>query len=372
VVRKPIICAWLAAWTGLVGLGCRDRPAARPDGGSDSGQGETANPLTLVIAVSGCASYYAMGGCGDPDAPCCRGTAPLALSFAPVGSPELTQFRWSFGDGTAPATERVPSHVYAHPGEYQVTLVGGSSEVGMVSPPHALRVSVARLGAGVPCDVDVQCGDGLQCLCGPGSGCSSAFARGLCSKACESAACGPGAACAALTVAPRPDGGARPPLCIAACQTDTQCPPGYVCQTVRDGSTAPDSPWTRGCLPLGAARDLGDTCRDATDQLSNESCTTSVCADVGALGACSTSCANGTPCPETTACALLGDGRQLCLRSGCTSDADCGPDPLLACALLGPSGEAPTVTVCAPKNCTGDNVCAPSGRCGPDGACVRR
>jgi hypothetical protein len=368
VDRRSLLVASIA----LAALACRDRTAAPPDAGNDGGRNDAANPLTLVVAVTGCATYQAAGGCTNPEAPCCTGAPPLTLSFVPVGSPELSQFRWTFGDGTPPTTERAPSHVYAHPGEYLVTVVGGSSEVGMVNPPHPLQVAVKALAAGVPCDVDGQCGDGLLCLCAPGAGCSPAFTRGLCSKVCETEPCGADAVCAALNVGPPVDAGTRPPLCIAACQTSAQCPAGYVCQTVPTGSTAEAEPWTRGCLPLGAARDLGGPCRDANEQLDNDACATRVCADIGALGACSVGCDDTHPCPDGAGCALIGGGRQLCLRSGCGSDADCAPDPLLTCGPLQPASGDAIVTVCAPKRCTGDAACAPSGRCGADGFCIRR
>ena len=53
--------------------------------------------------------------------------------------------------------------------------------------PDPLYVVVESLPAGVPCDVKDQCGEGLTCLCTPGSGCSPAFTRGFCSMACDPA-----------------------------------------------------------------------------------------------------------------------------------------------------------------------------------------
>jgi hypothetical protein len=358
----------LVASIALAGLACREHGAAIPDAATDGSKNEGSSALTLVIAVTGCARYEAAGDCG-PDggtAPCCRGAPPLTLSFAPVGSPELNGFKWSFGDDPATTTERAPSHVYAYPGKYRVTLTGAGNEVGMLDA-DPLYVVLESLPAGAPCDVNDQCGDGLTCLCAPGGGCAPAFTRGFCSMACGTAGCDANAVCAAPALgAP----GAPTALCLAACQTSAQCAPGYVCQTLPSGSTIAATSWTRGCLPLGAARDLGGPCRNASDVLADDACATRLCADVGALGVCSASCDDSHPCPDEARCTPLADGRQLCLAA-CTLGVDCDRDPLLACAP--PSMSAgPTVTVCAPKRCTGDAACAPSGRCGPDGVCVRK
>ena len=179
---------FIVASIALAGLACRERGAAIPDAATDGRRSEGSSALTLVIAVTGCAAYEAAGNCGPNGgtAPCCRGAPPLALSFAPVGSPELTRFKWSFGDDTPTTTERAPSHVYAYPGKYQVTLIGDGNDIGMPEP-DPLYVVVESLPAGAPCDIKDQCGDGLTCLCAPGSGCSPAFTRGFCSMACDTA-----------------------------------------------------------------------------------------------------------------------------------------------------------------------------------------
>jgi len=57
------------------------------------------------------------------------GTEPLTVSFADASSAGATSWSWSFGDGGT-ATVESPSHVYAHPGTYTVSLTvagpGGS------------------------------------------------------------------------------------------------------------------------------------------------------------------------------------------------------------------------------------------------------
>ncbi len=362
---------FIVASIALAGLACRERGAAIPDAATDGRRSEGSSALTLVIAVTGCAPYEAAGNCGPNGgtAPCCRGAPPLALKFAPVGSPELTRFKWSFGDDTPTTTERAPSHVYAYPGKYQVTLIGDGNDIGMPET-DPLYVVVEPLPAGAPCDIKDQCGDGLTCLCTPGSGCSPAFTRGFCSMACDTANCGAKAVCAAPALGVSGGAGAPAALCLAACETSAQCAPGYVCQTLPARSTTAVTPWTRGCLPLGALRDLGGSCRDANEVLADDICATGLCADVGALGVCSVSCDDSRPCPAEATCTRLADGRQLCLAR-CTLGVDCDRDPLLVCAPWDMTSTGPTVTVCAPKRCTGDAVCAPSGRCGSD-VCVRK
>jgi hypothetical protein len=360
VARGQLAVAILA----LAGLACRDHAAPPRDAASDGLKTDAANPLTLEIAVTGCDTY-------DPTGPVCTGKPPLSLSFAPVGSPELTQFLWTFGDGTASTTERAPSHVYTHPADYQVTLVGGAPDLGMVMPPKALQVRIQALAAGFPCDVDDQCDTGLTCVCASGAGCDPAFIRGICSAPCDVAPCAPTAVCAIAPVGPLSSGTASAPLCLSACQIDAHCAPGFVCQSLPEGpSAAPPASWTRGCLPLGVAHDVGASCRDASGTLADRFCTTGACVDLGALGLCAASCDDTHPCPSEALCARLGDGRQLCLRL-CDSSRDCPVDPLLACAMT-PAVDGPAfdAAVCAPKRCANDAAC-PSGRCGQSGFCVR-
>jgi hypothetical protein len=367
-----------AAWLAIAGLGCHDHAAPSLDASADGVDTDATNPLTLDIGVSGCAPPAPGDACdtsADPGAatgPCCSGPPPLMLSFAPVGSRELTQFRWNFGDGTPATTERAPSHAYLHPGRYSVTLVGGASSTGMVTPPHPLTVIVQSLGVGTLCEVDAQCDDGLACLCAPGRGCPATFVRGICSAPCDAAPCGGNATCAALSVIPAAGGGTgagAPPVCLAACESDGDCPAGLVCATLPAGASAAAAPWTRACIPLGTLQAVGAPCRDANDALDDGACATGLCADIGALGVCSAACDDGHPCPDDAACVLLPDGGPRCLTT-CPA-SDCARDPLLACAAAPRADGTDDVTVCSPKSCSSDTTCAPSGICGPNAVCVR-
>jgi hypothetical protein len=99
-----------------------------------------------------------------------------------------------------------------------------------------------------------------------------------------------------------------------------------------------------------------------------------VCADLGALGVCSATCAGGVACPPGTSCARFGDGDALCLTT-CSTSAPCETDPLLACEMGTGAGAlgfvtpapAPTATFCAPRSCTSSADCGPSGTCKPLG-----
>src|SRR4051794_23404536 len=83
----------LAAAVLLAGGGCGSSGEAARDGGADAPAdavtGDAPQALALDFAVTGCARY-------DLGAARCYGGAPLSLSFAPVSSPSLTQFLWSF------------------------------------------------------------------------------------------------------------------------------------------------------------------------------------------------------------------------------------------------------------------------------------
>jgi len=67
--------------------------------------------LTAVIAVS-----------PDP----ATGSAPFTVQFSDSGTVSTAQntltYSWSFGDGSAPNTNRAPSHTYATQGSFLVTL----------------------------------------------------------------------------------------------------------------------------------------------------------------------------------------------------------------------------------------------------------
>jgi hypothetical protein len=362
----------------LAGAGCKPHGSTTP---ADAGPPTTdaPAPLTLSIAITGCDSY-------DPVNAHCTGAAPLVVYLSPVGSQEFNRFTWSFGDGSPLSTERAPMHEFLLPGTaamrpdgYEIDLVGAFGTANTVR--STALVSVTARKAGQPCDFDLQCDTGLRCACAPGNGCNPAFLRGLCSSPCDAAPCGVGSVCAALALAPAPPPDGGPPLqawCVASCQTNQDCSPGFACEVLAGAGVASPGTWTRGCLPVGALGDIGATCRDANGQLANAACATGSCLDLGALGSCSATCEGGQTCPPGTACASLFDGRHLCLADCAVSSAVCASDPLLACA-------APTVAdaaggfrtdggssagYCAPKPCTSDGDCAPAGVCAPGAQCA--
>src|SRR5262249_31643359 len=98
----------------VAGLACHDHGQAPPDASHDRPAPHAPIPLRLAIGVTGCGNYDPQGTCGADAAvgPCCTGAPPLTLAFAPIGTPDLTQFVWDFGDGAPTTSERAPSHVY--------------------------------------------------------------------------------------------------------------------------------------------------------------------------------------------------------------------------------------------------------------------
>jgi PKD repeat protein len=362
----------------------------------DVGDGSIlSSPLTVDIAVTGCAQY-------DGATSTCTGPAPLTLSFVPVGSPLFTTFRWDFGDGSPEVFTRAPTHTYAlpapadpanpqSPGSYLVSVTaGGEGDAGTMGSRHTIAVVVTRIAVGHPCDVDAQCALGLTCRCAAGAaGCPAGFARGLCSSDCSDGACGDPAVatCAALPFATSVDAGAGPYQgCLASCASDADCGAGLSCLDLpAAASSGASGGWTRGCLPTGALAPLGAPCRDATGAFIDSACSTDSCADVGALGVCSATCDADNPCPSTAVCTRLRDGRSLCLALCTQGGNQCTRDPLLACTPTGMSladggvadaGPGSTLdagsaaAVCGPKACTADSDCAPSGRC-TGGQCLR-
>jgi hypothetical protein len=334
--------------------GCHQRVYVPPvsDAAADaSGSDGVLIPLTLDIAVTGCASLdVEVSSMTMVTTVVCSGVAPLTVTFSPVGSPVLTSFLWSFGDRSPASSDRAPIHTYTLPGTYSVMVTGSGIMNNMTSQLSQTRRSlivVQSVATGGACDLDGQCGNGLRCLCQPGTGCGAAFLRGFCSTTCATGFCGAGAACADYASGPTPDAGtngadaASPvtaPLCLAACQTDADCPTGFTCQSFSAGGSASGG-WARGCLPLGAAGDLGASCRNADGVLDDSRCSTGSCADLGQLGMCSGPCDITHGCPSGAACAALGGGRQLCL-SACSTTQPCSGDPGLSCRTASADGGA--------------------------------
>ena len=138
MVRRALSAALV-----LAACGCRARFFTPESGGTDAGAdappADAPEALALDFAVTGCAQY-------DVAAARCLGAPPLTLSFSPVSSPSLTRFLWTFGDGTPNSTDRAPTHTYALPGTFDVTVIAAGS-VGTVSRTRARLVSVGALPA---------------------------------------------------------------------------------------------------------------------------------------------------------------------------------------------------------------------------------
>jgi PKD repeat protein len=359
-------------------LACKSSATSDPDGGVNVRLPDAAPrsdavdniPLAVDFTVSACPHFEAVG-------PRCSGAAPLTLEFVPLFTPSVSKFLWDFGDGTAKSSARTPSHTYAFPGTYDVSLVGGG-QAGSAPRTHAGFVVVTANHAGDPCDVDQQCDGNLRCICGSTAKCTAAFTRGLCASSCATTACGATEICADLPRAVPPDvpEAWQQPTCLLACATDLDCGGGLGCRDLP--ALSPAGTWVRGCFP-GAPAAPGSACRNASGQLRPDACITGQCADLGANGVCSVDCTTA-PCPPGASCAELTDGRHLCLQR-CTPEVPCDRDPLLACTSpgTGPLGfslpAGTTGTFCAPKLCANDEDCGSAGLCHDDATgaqCARR
>lgn len=325
--------------------------------------------LAIDFTARGCAAP-------EPNAPRCAGRAPVVVQFIPIGTAEVTRYLWHFGDGSM-SSERTPSHTYALPGEYNVTLVAAGSQ-GQVSEVKPAFVTVDPNEISEPCEVDAQCAASLTCLCGTAARCPAAFTRGLCAAGCQNDSCREGQVCVDLARGTGTVARSQPwqaALCLRPCARDDECAPGLRCRLLPAGENG----WAKACF-ADLPAELGSSCRAPTGMLRDDLCVTNHCADVGALGACTQEC-RGQDCPPGSECAELPDGRRLCLRP-CEATFTCTGDPLLACV---PANEGPfqvlgrrpddATPFCAPKRCTTSDECGPSGRCVDDqrGAhCVRR
>ena len=275
----------------VAGLACSGPATAPHDASIDDMRPDVASPLALSISVTGCAAY-------DPLVPLCTGPPPLALSFAPVGSQELIQFMWTFGDGTPTTTERAPSHSYAHLGEYEVTVKGGTADMGTVKPPAPLIVRVEALATGAPCDVDDAVRQRPDLRLRERKRLPARRSRMACARHPRGGRLSKPARCASASSSARRRTPARQPPCAshpARRDRAGRASPAGRCRSARRTPRRP--PAGHVVLPLGLVGDVGASCRDANEALSDGACATGSCADIGALGVCSASCDDSHPCP---------------------------------------------------------------------------
>jgi hypothetical protein len=372
-------------------ISCSTPSQAPSDAGGDAGAEDV--PTQPDAALMSLALDFSATGCGKfvADVSRCDGTAPLTLAFTPIASAELTRFLWTFGDDTPDSSERSPTHTYALPGSYRVTLVGLAPAVGSLQQSHDAYVHVLPAGAGSWCDIDAQCADNLSCWCGSAMPCAPVLSRGLCSVACDSAAggatvCPAGTTCADLAAGtdsppssstPVPITPWRRSLCLPTCANDTACATGFRCRDLLAGPLR--ASWTRACF-TSYPFEIGARCGDTQGARADADCASGLCADLGAFGRCSADC-DAIACPAGTSCATFGDGRHLCLATcasrggaadgGMGASPPCDDDPLLACepgAAAGPLGftvvgDPPSTRYCAPKRCVRNADCAPAGSC---------
>jgi PKD repeat protein len=353
----------------LAGLACGENPTPVHDAAVERPVADTAQripdgPPALVVdfSVEGCPAF-------DPDNPTCTGAVPLVLQFVPMVTAPVTQYIWIFGDNsTSIDNGPTPSHVYTLPGVYTVTLVVLGEDGAYVTKIHDGFVTATASPLGAPCNVDSQCADKLFCLCPAGSQCDHGPAQGMCTALCQSGTCDDGQVCARLATSP--SGITLEPwetsLCLPGCSTDDACRNQLRCRTVPVVGA-----WGKACFS-DTPSDVGASCLDAKSALRDDLCVGGTCAGLGAKGLCTMDCST-SPCPPGSDCAMLGDGiTAFCLRP-CTTNSECAPDPLISCRgpgsgalgyqLVDPSAPDATANHCAPKECSSNQDCLPSGRC---------
>jgi PKD repeat protein len=355
----------------LAACGGRSSPAA--DAGPDSAPPDTALPtdagalpLAVDFSVEDCPPF-------DTTVPSCTGKAPFTVEFVPISTTTISKYLWNFGDGTSDDTSAAPSHTFATPGAFDVTLVGVGSNGGLATRTRAGFIIVLADSMGEPCQANQQCAPGLSCLCSVASPCTTGPVGGMCTSLCPQDDCPNGAVCANLGAASATSGRAEPwqtQVCLPSCYSDADCTAGLSCRTLPGSLNGPA--WVNGCF-ADVPADLGGPCLGATGLRRDDLCLSGLCADLGALGLCSRDC-TVDPCPAGSDCAVFGDGRELCLVP-CSSSFRCDQDPLLTCvapgsSLLGYQLKVPPsaagVPYCAPKSCTSNIECDPAGLCRED------
>lgn len=375
--RQPSAATITTLLGGLVGLaallcvtGCEQRNSNTDGGATDAFNDDSlGGPDVLSIGLSvdftiNC-PVATDADAGLPTG-CCRAPAPAVLTFVPITGGPVDRYFWQFGDEQKSFVV-TPTHTYALPNQYDVTLVVGGS-AGTLSETKRACVDVQPNPTGAACEVDVQCQTGNTCLCGAQSQCGSPFFRGLCVKSCRDADCAASSVCADLSLG----GGAttespwRRPWCLGACATSADCPVGNQCRELP--GRYPAGKWVKACFP-SFPLPSGSPCRNAKGVLDSPSCVTGLCADIGALGMCTNRC-ESSDCPANFTCTALANGEKACLPN-CKPGDTCNDDLWLACRT--PAGGL-TGSVCGPRPCTADADCV-NGRCalsGSSGVCSSR
>lgn len=373
--RRTTVHTLLAGVLALGLPGCGDDGAsAQVDAGGSGDAGVAADaaigsdslpPLNWVD--------FAVTGCETPDGDAgvmvgCAGEAALALTFTAIAPAAVDVYRWRFGDGQE-SMESSPSHLYAEPGVYDVSLVvGGPGGTATKLKEAAVVVRGGVMGA--PCNADTQCGTALDCICDDDDGCGPALIHGLCAAACDvNTACEAGVCADLAPGAPASPADWQRTMCLPECDDSSDCAAGLACRALRSGD---GGGWITACFSPALLGDIGDACADGQGQLDGARCTSGTCSPLGARGACSEAC-TAQSCPSEAACATFSAAGlgSLCVAR-CEEPGACELDPWLACEA--PGGPAPkgftvdeaaaTDGYCAPKRCAG------AAECGPDGACV--
>jgi PKD repeat protein len=374
-MKRILVITIAALACNKASLSVRDAGDERPSFDTATPSSDVAASLAIDFSVEDCPTF-------DLQTFTCTGPAPLAVRFVPLATATVTQYFWNFGDSTPFDSQPAPGHIYTTPGPYSVQVVA-SGVGGVVTKIHTGLIVVQANAIGDPCDTNAQCDQGLFCLCPANAPCTTGPTHGLCASSCQTSACADTDVCANLMTATPQTGKAsawQASTCLRGCTKDADCASGLLCRTLPRGPAGSD--WIHGCF-TNVPADIGEPCRDSKGDLRDDLCASGLCADLGANGLCSAACDDNV-CPPGSDCAVLGDGRRLCLRP-CTGNFACANDPLLTCVVPGhgdlgyqlasPVNPNTISSYCAPKPCVSNDACLPTGACVSvtgGGHCARR
>jgi PKD repeat protein len=102
---------------------------------------QTSNPTTITVNAPATATTAAVPPIASFTASATTGDAPLTVQFTNTSTGDVTSFAWNFGDNTPVDTNPNPSHTFAQPGTFNVTLTVAGPGGQQTSNPTAITVN---------------------------------------------------------------------------------------------------------------------------------------------------------------------------------------------------------------------------------------
>ena len=308
---------------------------------------------------------------------CCTGPPPLALSFAPVGSPELTRFLWDVRRRHADEHRtRAVAHLRPSGPVRGHALIGGRADNRQPSArrqPLRVVVERARRGSSLRRRRPVRRRPHLPVRAGKRmrAGVRARHLLGGLRHRRLHRRRGLRASPRAVAAAGR----ARPRRCVSPpARPARTCAPGFVCQTFPAGGRP-----TR----VHALDTRLSSARRGARRRRAPAATPTRCSHDGALrdrvvrgrrraGRLQRRLRRRPTLPRRHRLRdALADGRQLCLRDLRVRTATARTIRCWPARRRPPDGQRAQRQRLRHRSCTSDAACAPSGRCGPDRVCLR-